>query len=421
MDKIVIKGGNRLTGSVKVGGAKNSSLPILAATLLAPGVSTIKNVPNLRDIGTMLKILSSLGARIKQNDNGEVAVDTSRVNKHIAPYELVSTMRASICVLGPLLARFGKADVSHPGGCVIGLRPIDLHIKGLRKLGARIAIEQGYVLAEAEELHGTDIFLGGPFGSTVLGTANVMMAATLAKGITTIENAACEPEIVDLAEFLNKMGARIRGAGTHMVRIEGVRELKPAEHRIIPDRIEAGTYMIAGAVAGDDVLIEGAVFEHIQALVDKLEEAGVGITKENSAIRIKAPEKLRAVDLTTMPYPGFPSDMQAQMMTLMLAADGISVISERIYPDRFMHVSELLRMGASIIREGARVIVKGGTALSGAPLMASDLRASAALVLAGLIANGETEISRVYHLDRGYERIDEKLSGLGADIHRIRE
>jgi UDP-N-acetylglucosamine 1-carboxyvinyltransferase len=421
MDKIVIKGGNRLTGSVKVSGAKNSSLPILAATLLAPGVSTIKNVPNLRDIGTMLKILSSLGARIKQNDNGEIAVDTSKVNNHVAPYELVSTMRASICVLGPLLARFGKADVSHPGGCVIGLRPIDLHIKGLRKLGARIAIEQGYVLAKAKQLHGTDIFLGGPFGSTVLGTANVMMAATLAKGITTIENAACEPEIVDLAEFLNKMGARILGAGTHMVRIEGVRELKPAEHRIIPDRIEAGTYMIAGAVAGDDVLIKGAIFEHIQALVDKLEEAGVGITKENGAIRIKAAEKLRAIDLTTMPYPGFPSDMQAQMMTLMLAADGISVISERIYPDRFMHVSELLRMGAKIIREGARVIVKGGTALSGAPLMASDLRASAALVLAGLIAEGETEISRVYHLDRGYEQIDEKLSGLGADIHRIKE
>ena len=420
MDKIVIKGGNRLTGSVKVSGAKNSSLPILAATLLAPGVSIIKNVPNLRDIGTMLKILDSLGARIKQNDNGEVAVDTSEVNNHVAPYELVSTMRASICVLGPLLARFGKADVSHPGGCVIGLRPIDLHIKGLRKLGARITIDRGYVLARAEELRGTDIFLGGPFGSTVLGTANVMMAATLAKGITTIENAACEPEIVDLAEFLNKTGARIRGAGTHMVRIEGVRELKPTEHRIIPDRIEAGTYMIAGAITGDSVLVEGAIFEHTQALVDKLEEAGVGISKENGAIRIRAAEKLRTVDITTMPYPGFPSDMQAQMMTLMLAADGISVITERIYPDRFMHVSELLRMGANIIREGARVIVKGGTALSGAPLMASDLRASAALVLAGLIADGETEISRVYHLDRGYERIDEKLSGLGADIHRIK-
>ncbi len=420
MDKIVIKGGNRLTGSVKVSGAKNSSLPILAATLLAPGVSIIKNVPNLRDIATMLKILSSLGARIKRNDNGEVAVDTSEVNNHVAPYELVSTMRASICVLGPLLARFGKADVSHPGGCVIGLRPIDLHIKGLRKLGARITIDRGYVLAKAEELRGTNIFLGGPFGYTVLGTANVMMAATLAKGVTTIENAACEPEIVDLAEFLNKMGARIRGAGTHMVRIEGVRELKPAEHRIIPDRIEAGTYMIAGAITGDSVLVEGAIFEHTQALVDKLEEAGVGISKENSDIRIRAAEKLRTVDITTMPYPGFPSDMQAQMMTLMLAADGISVITERIYPDRFMHVSELLRMGANIIREGARVIVKGGTALSGAPLMASDLRASAALVLAGLIADGETEISRVYHLDRGYERIDEKLSALGADINRIR-
>ena len=409
-----------MSGKVKVSGAKNSSLPILAATLLASGVSVIRNVPNLRDVDTMSKILRCLGARVRRAQSGEIIVDTRNVENYIAPYELVSTMRASICVLGPLLARFGKADVSHPGGCVIGPRPIDLHIKGLRKLGARIVIERGYVIARANELHGANIYLGGPFGSTVLGTANVIMSAVMARGTTTIESAACEPEIVDLAEFLNKMGAKITGAGTHMVKIEGVKKLEGAEHTIIPDRIEAGTFMVASAITGGSVLIEGVVFEHMHALVDKLESAGVKISREDGAIRVSGHGSLKPVAVTTMPYPGFPTDMQAQMLTLMLKIDGISVITERIYPDRFMHVSELLRMGADIIRESARVIIKGGTKLSGAPVMASDLRASAALILAGLIADGETQISRVYHLDRGYERIDKKLAELGADIRRVR-
>ncbi len=408
-----------MKGKVKISGAKNSALPILASTLLAPGVSVIRNVPGLRDVDTMMRILRSLGARISRRHT-EIVVDTTDVRSFTAPYELVSTMRASICVLGPLLGRFGKANVSHPGGCVIGPRPIDLHIKGLRKLGAEITIERGYIVARARELKGSQIFLGGAFGSTVLGTANCMMAASLAKGVTTIENAACEPEIVDLAAFLGKMGARIEGAGTHMVRIEGVNELKGAEHTIIPDRIEAGTYMIAGAITEGNILIEGAIFEHLQAAVDKLEEAGVKILREANGIKVDVENGLKAIDVTTMPYPGFPTDMQAQILTLMLVTDGISIITERIYPDRFMHVSELLRMGASIIREGSRLVVKGGANLSGAPVMASDLRASASLVLAGLVAQGETEVSRVYHLDRGYERIDEKLRGLGADIKRIK-
>ena len=418
MDRIIINGGRRLKGKIKISGAKNSALPILASTLLASGVSVIKNVPNLRDVDTMVQILSSLGAQIRRS-NSEVVIDTTDVKDFTAPYELVSTMRASICVLGPLLAKLGRANVSHPGGCVIGPRPVNLHIKGLRKLGAEITVEGGYIVAKTGGLKGNQIFLGGTFGSTVLGTANCMMAASLAKGVTTIENAACEPERVDLAEFLNKMGARIEGAGTHMVRIEGVEELRGAEHTIIPDRIEAGTCMVAGAITRGSVIIEGAIFEHLQAVVDKLEEAGVEITRENNAIKVAVPRGLRAIDVTTMPYPGFPTDMQAQILTLMLATDGISIITERIYPDRFMHVSELLRMGASIIREGSRVVVKGRAQLSGAPVMASDLRASASLILAGLIADGRTEVSRVYHLDRGYERIDEKLRGLGADIERI--
>jgi len=418
MERIIVSGGNRLNGKVKVSGAKNSALPILASTLLASGVSIVRNVPDLRDIGTMVEILRSLGAKVERK-NSEIEVDATNVKDFTAPYELVSTMRASICVLGPLLARFGNARVSHPGGCVIGLRPIDLHIKGLRKLGARIVVEQGYVIAGADELRGSEIFLGGPFGSTVLGTANCMMAASLAKGVTTIENAACEPEVYDLADFLKKMGAKIEGAGTHIIRVEGVKELKGAEHDIIPDRVEAGTYMIAGVVTGGDVTVEGAVFEHLQAVVDKLEEAEVRITRENRSIRVDVPGGLKAIDVTTMPYPGFPTDMQAQILTLMLVAGGIGVITERVYPDRFMHVSELLRMGARISREGARIIVKGGAKLSGAPVMASDLRASASLILAGLVAEGKTEVSRIYHLDRGYERIDEKLRGLGADIRRI--
>ncbi len=419
MDKLVIRGGVKLEGVIDIGGSKNAALPIMAAALLSAGKSVLKNVPRLTDVDTMMNLLNYLGANSWRGAEGELIIEGAGVNKTVAPYELVSTMRASISVLGPLLARMGRANVSHPGGCVIGPRPIDLHIKGLRKLGANISIEHGYVVAAGEKLKGADIYLGGPFGSTVLGTANVMTAAVLAEGITRIENAACEPEIVDLAEFLCKMGARIEGAGTHIVKISGVARLNGAEHEIIPDRVETGTHIIAAAITRGDVLLRGAVYEHIGAVADKLEQANVRITRQDDGLRVSAGGGLTPVDVVTMPYPGFPTDMQAQMMTLMLCADGISVITERIYPDRFMHVSELLRMGADIMRESERVIVRGGRRLSGAKVMASDLRASAALVLAGLVAEGETEISRVYHLDRGYERMEEKLSSAGADIKRV--
>ena len=420
MDKLVIRGGVKLEGVIDIGGSKNAALPIMAAALLSAGKSVLKNVPRLTDVDTMMNLLNYLGANSWRGAEGELIIEGAGVNKTVAPYELVSTMRASISVLGPLLARMGRANVSHPGGCVIGPRPIDLHIKGLRKLGADISVEHGYVVAAGEKLKGADIYLGGPFGSTVLGTANVMTAAVLAEGVTRIENAACEPEIVDLAQFLCKMGARIEGAGTHIVKISGVARLNGAEHEVISDRIETGTHIIAAAITGGDVLLRGAVYEHIGAVADKLEQANVCITRQDEGLRVSAEGGLTPVDVVTMPYPGFPTDMQAQMMTLMLCADGISVITERIYPDRFMHVSELLRMGADIMRENERVIVRGGRRLSGAKVMASDLRASAALVLAGLVAEGETEISRVYHLDRGYERMEEKLSSAGADIKRVK-
>jgi len=421
MDKIIITGGQRLKGTVKLSGAKNAALPIMAAALLPEGKSVIDNVPFLKDVKTMVGILKVLGAKADFSDN-RLTIEAEGPLSSLAPYELVRTMRASVCVLGPLLARLGRAKVAHPGGCVIGPRPIDLHLKGLRKLGAKIEIEHGYIVAEAENgLKGNEIYLAGTFGSSVLGTANVMMAATLAKGITIIEGAACEPEIVDLANFLRGMGANISGAGTHRLRIEGVKELHGTEHSLILDRIEAGTHLIGGAITGGDVTLKGARFEHLQAVVDKLEETGVEITRMEDGLRVKATGTLKSVDVTTLPYPGFPTDIQAQMMVLLTVAEGIGVISERIYPDRFMHVSELLRMGAHILREGPRAIVKGRTKLSGAPVMASDLRASAALILAGLVAEGETEVSRVYHLDRGYERIEEKLSRLGANIRRVAE
>ncbi len=421
MDKIIITGGQRLEGTVKLSGAKNAALPIMAAALLAEDKSVIDNVPSLKDVKTMAGILKVLGAKTDFSDN-RLTIEAEGPLNPLAPYELVRTMRASVCVLGPLLARLGRAKVAHPGGCVIGPRPVDLHLKGLRKLGAKIEIEHGYIVAEAENgLKGNEIYLAGTFGSSVLGTANVMMAATLAKGITIIEGAACEPEVVDLADFLRGMGANIEGAGTHRLRIEGVKELHGVEHSLILDRIEAGTHLIGGAITGGEVTLRGARFEHLQAVVDKLEETGVEITRMEEGLRVKATGTLKSVDVTTLPYPGFPTDIQAQMMVLLTVAEGIGVISERIYPDRFMHVSELLRMGAHILREGPRAIVKGRTRLSGAPVMASDLRASAALILAGLVAEGETEVSRVYHLDRGYERIEEKLSRLGAKIRRVAE
>jgi len=418
MDIINIEGGKKLQGTVAISGAKNAALPILAATLLGNGKSTIHHVPDLRDVKSMLSILDVLGAKTTST-NGTVEVDASGELFTKAPYELVSTMRASFCVLGPLLARCGKAEVSIPGGCVIGARPIDLHLKGLEALGAQIKIKHGYISAKAKELRGADIFLGGAFGSSVLATANVMMAATLAKGITRIENAACEPEVVDLALFLKAMGAKISGEGSHLIEIEGVKELKAVKYTVIPDRIETGTFMLAAAMTHSDIEITNVVPSHSGALIDKMRACGVSIETEGDKMRVKMTrKKTESVTVTTLAYPGFPTDLQAQMMAFMTITPGISVITEKIYPDRFIHIAELNRMGARIFLEGASAIVNGVPKLSGAPVMASDLRASAALVLAGLVADGVTEVSRVYHIDRGYERLEEKFSNLGAKIWR---
>ena len=418
MDRIIIHGGIPLKGEVKISGSKNSALPILAATLLAEGTSRIENLPFLRDTETMLKILSSLGAKIKLNKNS-VEINTDTVKNFTAPYDLVRLMRGSICLLGPLLARFKKAVVSLPGGCVIGPRPIDLHLKGLKELGAKIEIKKGYVEARTKKLKGKTIFLGGAFGSSVLATANVMMAATLAEGETLIEFAACEPEIVDLANFLNKMGAKIEGAGSHLLRIKGVRRLKGKNYRIIPDRIEAGTYLLAGLITRGEISIKNIKPSHLDAVIDKVQESGAKIKSKKATVTLENSDGLKAINLVTFPYPGFPTDMQAQFMALLCLAKGTSVITERIFPKRFMHVSELNRMGADITIEGDSAIVKGERTFIGTKVMASDLRASAALVLAALAAKGETEISRVYHLDRGYERLVEKLTGLGAKIKRV--
>lgn len=421
MDKIVITGGRKLKGEVEISGAKNSALPIMAAALLAEEESILENVPDLRDIQTMLKLLRALGAKA-QYEKGRVLIKPGKNLNPIAPYKLVSTMRASICVLGPLLARMGHAEVSVPGGCIIGPRPIDLHIKGLQALGAKMEIQHGYVNARAvKKLRGGDIFLGGAFGSSVLATGNVMMAATLAQGMTQIENAACEPEVVDLARFLKKMGAKITGEGSPIINVEGVKKLHGTRYSVIPDRIETGTYIFAAAMTGGDVLIKKAEPAHQNAVIDKLKQAGVRIQKSKNTIRVRRNGKLKPVDVTTLPYPGFPTDLQAQMMALMSVTPGISVITEKIYPDRFMHVSELNRMGSQIFLEGPSAIVHGVKQLSGAPVMASDLRASAALVIAGLVAEGTTEVHRVYHLDRGYENLEKKFSALGAMIQREKE
>ena len=420
MDKLVIEGGIRLKGEVMVSGSKNAVLPILAATLLTDEPCVIKNVPNLRDTNTMLKILRSLGKNA-EFDKGIVTVSSTKHAGFIADYKLVSTMRASFCVLGPILAKFKKAKVSLPGGCIIGVRPVDLHLKGIKLLGADITIESGYVHAKASQLKGNQVYLGGVYGSSVLATDNVMMAATLAKGKTVIESAACEPEVADLAEFLIKMGAKIKGHGTPIIEIEGVRQLHGTEHSIIPDRIEAGTLMVASLITKGDITIKNVFYQHLGAVVDKLEEAGASISKTDSSLRVRLKRKLKAINVTTLPYPGFPTDMQAQIMSLMSITPGISVITEKIYPDRFMHVAELNRMGAHIQREGPHAIVEGVKQLSGAPVMASDLRASASLVLAGLVARGRTSVSRIYHLERGYENMEEKLQGLGAKIWREKE
>ena len=420
MDKLVIEGGRRLSGSVTISGAKNACLPILAATLLSDDVSVIKNIPALRDMSTMLKILKNFGAAVKQ-DGDTITVEPKGYTKYTAPYDLVSTMRASICVLGPLLAKQKKAEVSFPGGCVIGPRPIDIHLKGLTALGAKIKVEKGYIIADGKNLKGTHIYLGGHFGSSVLATDNVMMAATLTRGVTIIENAACEPEVADLASFLVKMGARIKGHGTPRIIVEGVKKLHGAEHSVIPDRIETGTYMLAAAITKGDITLKNAKLEHLIALADKLNEAGVTVAKVPNGLRVKVGRKLKPTDVTTLPYPGFATDMQAQFMSLMTVTEGISVITEKIYPERFIHISELNRMGANILLEGPCAIIKGVKSLSGAPVMASDLRASAALVLAGLVAKGRTDVHRIYHLERGYEMLEEKLMKLGAKVWREKE
>ncbi len=415
VDKIVIKGGKRLHGEVSVSGAKNAALPILASSLLAQGRSTYRNVPDLGDVRTMGKLLGELGATV--TGKRSMNVDTKAVNNFEAPYELVKTMRASALVLGPLVGRYGEARVSLPGGCAIGARPIDQHLKGLEAMGAKITLEHGTVHARAKRLRGTTIVMDM---ITVTGTENLMMAAALAKGRTTLENAACEPEVEELAQVLNKMGARISGAGTNSISIEGVEDMHPIDHAIIPDRIEAGTLMIAAAITRGNVLVKDCQPEHLEALIAKLRAAGVEITVEAEGVRVRGRGALGPADVVTRPHPGFPTDMQAQFMVLMTIVDGQSVLTETIFENRFMHVPELVRMGADIVVEGRTAIVRGPAKLKGAKVMATDLRASACLVLAGLAAEGSTEILRVYHLDRGYERLDKKLRALGADIRRVR-
>lgn len=419
MDSLLIKGGVPLVGEVTVSGAKNAVLPIMAATLLTPETCTIHRVPNLSDVKFMGEILASLGAHVKF-ENSSLTVCAEKI-KGIGDYDLIRKMRGSICILGPLLGRLHKAKVSLPGGCVIGSRPIDLHLKGLQSLGAKITIANGYVLASAPKLLGGELFLGGRAGPTVLGTGNVMMAAVLAEGVTIIESAACEPEVVDLANFLKAMGAKISGAGSPTITITGVKSLHGADHEVIPDRIEAATFAIAAAATDGEVTIHGARADHMHAVLDKLREAGVKVERRGPALFVKRGGRLKPVDITTLPYAGFPTDVQAQMMALMTLTPGISIITERIFEARFMHVSEMTRLGADIAIEGPSAIVKGGKPLSGAPIMASDLRASAALVIAGLTARGGTLIKRIYHLDRGYENIDAKLRGLGARIERVEE
>jgi UDP-N-acetylglucosamine 1-carboxyvinyltransferase len=419
MDRFLIKGGTPLHGEVTIGGAKNAVLPIMAATLLTAEPCLIRRVPNLTDVRFMGEILASLGATT-QFEGDALRVQAAKI-KGIGDYELIRKMRGSICILGPLLGRTGKARVSMPGGCVIGARPIDLHLKGLKSLGVKIKIDSGYVDASAKRLKGAEVFLGGRSGPTVLGTANVMMAAALADGVTIIESAACEPEVIDLALFLNAMGAKVSGAGSPTITITGVKSLHGAEHEVIPDRIEAATFAVAAAATDGEVTIRGARADHLHAVLDKLREAGVKTERNGTSLKISRGRRLQPVDITTLPYSGFPTDVQAQMMVLMALTPGISIITERIFESRFMHVSELARLGADIAIEGPSAIVKGGRGLSGAPVMASDLRASAALVIAGLAARGTTEVNRVYHIDRGYESIDAKLRQLGARIERVRE
>ena len=418
MDKIIVHGGSPLSGSVRISGSKNSALPILAATLLTKEPCVISRVPDLSDIHYMLTILNELGCEVERA-SGTVTVKAEKVLTE-APYDIVRKMRASVCILGPLLGREKEATVSLPGGCVIGDRPIDLHLRGFEALGAAVRVKGGNVKVLAPELQGATINLRGRFGSTVLGTDNVMMAAVLAEGTTVIDGAAEEPEVEDLANFLIAMGAKIEGAGTRRIIIEGVTELHGAEHTVIPDRIEAGTFLIAAAIIGKEVTITRAEPQHLKAILDPLAHAGFSILSGKDYVTLRSNGVGRPLRLETFPYPGFPTDMQAQMCALLATTDGISVITENVFPQRFMHVAELKRMGANIELQGPSAIINGVEKLSGAPVMASDLRASAALVLAGLQAENSTEINRVYHIDRGYESLDEKLNSLGAQIERVK-
>ncbi|MFB3924662.1 MAG: UDP-N-acetylglucosamine 1-carboxyvinyltransferase [Syntrophales bacterium] len=416
MDKIVIKGGAKLQGEVFVSGSKNAALPVIVSSLLTEGWNTFHNIPRLVDIRTIKRLLNNLGVEI---DGAEtLRINAANITSCEAPYDLVKTMRASILVLGPLVARMGRARVSLPGGCAIGARPVNLHVKALEDLGATIELRDGYLEARASRLKGAKVYFDI---STVTGTENIMMAAALARGTTVIENAAKEPEITNLADVLNGMGARIYGAGTDVIEIEGVDQMYPVEASVIPDRIEAGTYMIAAGITGGDVRIMGCEPSHVEALILKLRDTGMEIIPLEGGIRVIGTGRTKSVDIKTLPYPGFPTDLQAQMMSLMALGKGLSVITETVFENRFMHVSELIRMGADIVVQGNSAIVKGVPVLKGAPVMATDLRASASLVLAGLAAQGVTEVSRVYHLDRGYQEIEKKLSSLGADIRRVSE
>jgi len=418
MDKIEIFGGNKLEGEVLISGAKNAALPFIASTILVDGKTFITNVPDLMDVKSILLLLQDLGAKCVY-DNGNVEIDGSSINNTRADYDLVRKMRASILVLGPLLSRFGYARVSLPGGCAIGARPVDLHLKALELLGAKINIEHGYIEAKADQLIGNEIYFDTP---TVTGTENIMMAATLAKGLTVLRNSAREPEIYALAEALNSMGADIKGAGTAIIEINGVKSLNASEISVIPDRIEAGTYMVAAAATCGDVVIKGCNPEHIGGIISKLRETGTIVELDNKSLRVRGIKKIKSIDIKTLPYPGFPTDMQAQFMALMTIADNTSMIHETIFENRFAHANELLRMGADIsISDGNYARVRGIQKLQGAQVMASDLRASASLIIAGLIAEGTTSISRVYHMDRGYDSIEKKFSQIGADIKRVRD
>ncbi len=415
MDKIIIKGGRILKGEVKIGGAKNAALPILVSSLLTDGLNTYHNVPGLRDIQSIKLLLSHLGAKIS-TDNDTIQIDASGLCNSEAPYDLVRKMRASVLVLGPLVARLKKARVSLPGGCAIGARPINLHLKGLSQLGASIELNHGYVEAKADRLKGNDIYFDVP---TVTGTENLMMAAVLADGVTVLRNAAREPEIIELADILNKMGADIQGAGNSAITIKGVPSLEPVTVSIIPDRIEAGTFMVASALTQGDVRLLNCEPAHLGSVINKLRLTGSVVETNGKAIQVKGPDEIKSIDVKTLPYPGFPTDMQAQFMVLMSVAKGLSIISETIFENRFIHVGELKRLGADITISGNSAVIKGISMLSGAPVMATDLRASASLILAGLVAKGSTEVNRVYHLDRGYEAIEKKFASLGAEIKRV--